>query len=202
MLCTSCFYHIPRTRFWNWPDNPVAQIFWGRVDIQHACSFFYFRKGSKYRKLLHLLKYHGRDDIGFFLGKQFGLELKKFNAYQEITAIIPVPLHPKRLKERGYNQAEVIAKGLAEAMKIPVVNDVLLRNRYTQTQTKKSRIERIQNISGAFSIHNPQKIANGHILLVDDVITTGSTLETCTQAIIDNVNVKVSIATLAYASNF
>ncbi|WP_288018429.1 ComF family protein [Tenuifilum sp.] len=148
------------------------------------------------------MKYHGRDDIGFFLGKQFGLELKKFNAYQEITAIIPVPLHPKRLKERGYNQAEVIAKGLAEAMKIPVVNDVLLRNRYTQTQTKKSRIERIQNISGAFSIHNPQKIANGHILLVDDVITTGSTLETCTQAIIDNVNVKVSIATLAYASNF
>ncbi|HOK60215.1 MAG: ComF family protein [Tenuifilum sp.] len=194
-------YHIPRTRFWNWDDNPVSQIFWGRVNVEHACSFFYFRKGSRYRKLLHMLKYQGREDIGVFLGRQFGLELKSSELYKPITAIIPVPLHPKRFKERGYNQAEAIARGLSEAMGVPVVTDVLLRNIYTQTQTKKTRMERMQNIAGAFTICNPEKIEGGHVLLVDDVITTGATLETCTQTLIDSVNVKVSVGTLAYATN-
>ncbi|MBC7124867.1 MAG: ComF family protein [Bacteroidales bacterium] len=194
-------YHIPRTRFWNWDDNPVSQIFWGRVNVEHACSFFYFRKGSRYRKLLHMLKYQGREDIGVFLGRQFGLELKSSELYKPITSIIPVPLHPKRFKERGYNQAEAIARGLSEAMDVPVVTDVLLRNIYTQTQTKKTRMERMQNIAGAFTICNPEKIEGGHVLLVDDVITTGATLETCTQTLIDSVNVKVSVGTLAYATN-
>ncbi|MEW5845523.1 MAG: ComF family protein [Bacteroidota bacterium] len=201
VLCTSCLYHIPRTRFWNWTDNPVSQIFWGRVNVEHACSFFFFRKGSRYRKLLHMLKYQGRDDIGVFLGRQFGLELRNSDLYKPITAIVPVPLHPKRLKERGYNQAEVIAKGLSEAMGVPVVTDVLLRNVYTQTQTKKSRIERMQNIAGAFTIKNAEKIEKGHVLLVDDVITTGATLETCAQTLLDSVDVKVSVGTIAYATN-
>jgi len=201
VLCTSCLYHIPRTRFWNWPDNPVSQIFWGRVNVEQASSFFYFRKGSRYRKLLHMLKYQGRDDIGFYLGRQFGLELKNSELYNSLTAIVPVPLHPKRLKERGYNQAEVIAKGLSQAMGIPVVADVLIRNVYTQTQTKKSRMERMQNMAGAFTISNPEKIANGHVLLVDDVITTGATLETCAQTLLDSSNVKVSVGTLAFATN-
>lgn len=112
-----------------------------------------------------------------------------------------MPLHPKRFKERGYNQAEAIARGLSEAMGVPVVTDVLLRNIYTQTQTKKTRMERMQNIAGAFTICNPEKIEGGHVLLVDDVITTGATLETCTQTLIDSVNVKVSVGTLAYATN-
>lgn len=171
------------------------------MNVEHACSFFYFRKGSRYRKLLHMLKYQGREDIGVFLGRQFGLELKSSELYKPITSIIPVPLHPKRFKERGYNQAEAIARGLSEAMGVPVVTDVLLRNIYTQTQTKKTRMERMQNIAGAFTICNPEKIAGGHVLLVDDVITTGATLETCTQTLIDSVNVKVSIGTLAYATN-
>lgn len=136
-----------------------------------------------------------------FLGRQFGLELKSSELYKPITAIIPVPLHPKRFKERGYNQAEAIARGLSEAMGVPVVTDVLLRNIYTQTQTKKTRMERMQNIAGAFTICNPEKIEGGHVLLVDDVITTGATLETCTQTLIDSVNVKVSVGTLAYATN-
>lgn len=171
------------------------------MNVEHACSFFYFRKGSRYRKLLHMLKYQGRKDIGVFLGRQFGLELKSSELYKPITSIIPVPLHPKRFKERGYNQAEAIARGLSEAMGVPVVTDVLLRNIYTQTQTKKTRMERMQNIAGAFTICNPEKIEGGHVLLVDDVITTGATLETCTQTLIDSVNVKVSVGTLAYATN-
>ncbi len=148
-----------------------------------------------------MLKYQGRDDIGIFLGKQFGMELLKSDLYKPITGIIPVPLHPKRLRERGYNQAEVIAKGLSESMGVPVVTDVLLRTSYTQTQTRKTRIERMKNMSGVFAVSNPEKISNGHILLVDDVITTGATLETCTQTLLEATNVKVSIATLAYASN-
>lgn len=148
-----------------------------------------------------MLKYQGRDDIGIFLGRQFGLELKNSDLFKPITAIVPVPLHPKRLKERGYNQAEVIAVGLSEAMGVPVVTDVLHRNVYTQTQTKKTRMERMQNIAGAFTVSNTEKIERGHVLLVDDVITTGATLETCAQTLLDSVDVKVSIGTLAYATN-
>lgn len=169
--------------------------------MENACSFFFFRKGSRYRKLLHMLKYQGRDDIGIFLGRQFGLELKNSDLFKPITAIVPVPLHPKRLKERGYNQAEVIAVGLSEAMGVPVVADVLLRNVYTQTQTKKTRMERMQNIAGAFTVSNTEKIEHGHVLLVDDVITTGATLETCAQTLLDSVDVKISICSLAYATN-
>lgn len=148
-----------------------------------------------------MLKYQGRSDIGTFLGRQFGFELMKSELYKPITAIIPVPLHPKRYKERGYNQAEVIANGLSEAMGVPVVTDVLLRNINTQTQTKKSRTERMKNMEGAFSIRNLEKIQKGHILLLDDVLTTGATLETCAQTLLDSVDVKISIGTLAYASN-
>lgn len=129
------------------------------------------------------------------------MELVKSDLYKSITCIIPVPLHPKRLRERGYNQAEVIAKGLAESMGVPVITDVLLRNVNTQTQTKKTRIERLKNMSGVFAVSNPEKISNGHILLVDDVITTGATLETCAQTLLEATDVKVSIATLAYATN-
>lgn len=200
VICTACLYHIPRTRYWNYSDNPVAKVFWGRVYIENACSFFLFAKGSKYRKLLHQLKYNGRAEIGVKLGNEFGKELTKSDLYSSIDAIIPVPLHAKRLKQRGYNQAEMIANGLSESMKIPVVTDVLLRNVYTQTQTKKNRAERVLNVSEAFTVSNADKLSNLHVLLVDDVVTTGATLEVCANMLLSNANVKVSIGTLAYAS--
>ncbi len=148
-----------------------------------------------------MLKYKGRNDIGYFLGKQFGLQLAKSELYKPLTAIIPVPLHPKRMQERGYNQAEVIARGISEAMGLPVVPDVLLRNVYTQTQTRKTRLERMSNLSGAFILNNPEKIKGEHILLVDDVVTTGATLETCAQTLLSSIDLKISVGTLAYASN-
>ncbi|MGD9977122.1 MAG: ComF family protein [Bacteroidales bacterium] len=201
VICTSCLYHIPRTNHWDSADNPVARIFWGRVYVENACSFFYFTKGSKYRKLLHQLKYTGRSDIGVKLGEEFGKALNSAELYRKLNAIIPVPLHPKRLKQRGYNQAEMIANGLSKSLGIPVVTDVLIRNRYTQTQTKKTREERVRNVSTAFSVINPEKIKNQHILLIDDVVTTGATLEICASAILSNTQAKVSIGTLAYASS-
>lgn len=201
VVCTQCLYHIPRTRYWMQADNPVAQLFWGRVNIENACSFFLFAKGSKYRKLIHQLKYNGRNDIGVFLGREFGRELNGSELYKSVDAIIPVPLHPRRQKERGYNQAEVIANGLSKSMDIPVISDVLVRRVYTQTQTKKSRTERVQNVSGAFGLQNPEKISKRHVLLVDDVITTGSTLEVCAQTLLLGNEVRVSVGTLAYASS-
>ncbi len=201
VICTSCLYHIPRTRYWTTDDNPVAKIFWGRANIEKACAYFLFAKGSKYRKLLHLLKYNGRSDIGIKLGEEFGRELSDSEAYRTINAIVPVPLHPKRLKERGYNQAQMIAQGLSKSMGIPVINDVLLRTQYTQTQTKKTREERVKNVSEAFCIHNHKKIENRHILLVDDVVTTGATLEICANTILANTSTQISIGTLAYAYN-
>lgn len=201
VICTSCIYHLPRTRYWNLADNQVAKIFWGRANVENACSFFFFAKGSKYRKLLHQLKYTGRYDIGVKMGEEFGYELKKSNLYSTVDAIIPVPLHPQRFKERGYNQAEKIAEGLSKTMGIPVVADVLIRCQYTQTQTKKTREERVKNVSDAFTINNPEKVENKHILLVDDVVTTGATLEVCANTILSGTTSKVSIGTLAYVYN-
>ncbi len=202
VICTQCLYHIPRTRYWLETDNPVARLFWGRVNIENACSLFLFAKGSKYRKLIHQLKYNGREDIGVFLGREFGKELCRAELYKSVNFIIPVPLHPRRQKERGYNQAEVIANGLSKSMGIPVIPDVLVRRVYTQTQTKKSRTERVQNVSGAFDLQNPEKISKHHVLLVDDVITTGSTLEVCAQTLLRVPEIKVSVGTLAYASSW
>lgn len=201
VVCTSCMYHIPRTRYWNSTDNPVAKIFWGRVNIENACAFFFFNKGSKYRKLLHLLKYNGRGDVGVKLGEEFGRELVGKDIYNSIDAIIPVPLHPKRLKQRGYNQAEMIANGLSKVMGKPVIINVLVRSQYTQTQTKKNREERVKNVTHAFTVVNPEKIAGMHVLLVDDVVTTGATLEVCANVLLSNTTSRVSIVTLAYAYN-
>lgn len=200
VICTSCLYHIPRTRYWFEAENPVAKIFWGRVLVENACSFFFFAKGSRYRKLLHHLKYNGKREVGFVLGKEFGNELSKVDFYKSIDFIVPVPLHPKRLKQRGYNQAEEIAKGLKESMGIPISTDNLIRAEYTETQTRKTRTERVKNVSKAFKLDNPEAFKGKHVLIVDDVVTTGATLEECASTVLKAENVKVSIATLAYAS--
>lgn len=200
VICTTCLYHIPRTKYWYDTENPVAKIFWGRVFIQNACSFFFFSKGSRYRKLLHHLKYNGKKDVGYILGKEFGLELKKAETYKNIDVIVPVPLHPKRYKKRGYNQAEEIAKGLKESMGIPLSTQNLIRSEYTETQTRKNRAERVENVSKAFRLENPIDFKGKHILIVDDIVTTGATLEECATTVLEAENAKVSIVTLAYTA--
>lgn len=199
VLCTRCSYKLPRTRNWNESDNEVAKIFWGRVYLLHACSFFYFRKGSRYQKLLHKLKYADRKDIGRYLGQQFGRELLAVDQLSNISAIIPVPLHPKKLRKRGYNQSEWIALGLSDTMSIPIITNALQRIVYTETQTRKGRLERWDNVSEVFAIAHKEKIKGKHILLVDDVVTTGATLEACAQVLITEGECEVSVATLACA---
>ncbi len=198
-MCTRCNYKLPKTRKFNLPDNEVAKIFWGRVYLTHACSFFFFRKGSRYQKLLHKLKYSGRKDIGRYLGQEFGQELRKVESLKDIACVIPVPLHPKKLRKRGYNQSEWIAIGLSDTMLVPVVTNVLVKTTHTESQTRKGRLERWDNVSEVFSIANKELIKGKHLLLVDDVVTTGATLEACAQTLINEGDCTVSIATLACA---
>lgn len=200
VVCIKCLYQIPLTRFWKHADNPVAQAFWGRVNIEHACAYFFFAKGSKYRPLLHKLKYKGKPEIGVFLGNEFGLVLKDSELYHDIDFVVPVPLHPKKLRIRGYNQAEVIADGMAKGLNTKVSTTHLLRNEFTETQTRKTRAERVLNVAQAFTLNNTSEVEGKHLLLVDDVVTTGATLEACAQRLLEIPNCRVSIAALAYAS--
>jgi ComF family protein len=198
VLCTHCFLHLPRTGFHKDDENPVSELFWGRVKIEHTASFFYFNKGSAYQPLIHKLKYSGRSDIGIELGKAFGAELRK-SVFTQADIIIPVPLHPKKLKKRGYNQSEMIAKGLSLSLNIPVNTKSLFRGESTETQTRKSRFDRFRNVEGKFLTRDAEVLEGKHIILTDDVVTTGSTLEACAIAILEIKNTRVSIVTLAVA---
>ncbi|OFX43176.1 MAG: hypothetical protein A2W97_08165 [Bacteroidetes bacterium GWE2_40_63] len=201
VICTRCLYELPRTNYQKTPGNPVEQIFWGRVPIERVAAFFFFQKGSKYQKLIHSLKYHGREDIGIEMGQLFGSELAQEPDFLKPDFIIPVPLHPKKQKKRGYNQSQLIAQGLADKLPGTLETEVLKRKVFTQTQTKKGRYERWENVEEVFEVINPEAIEGKHVLLVDDILTTGATIEGCAQVLHQAANVKISVVTLGYAKN-
>lgn len=201
IICSRCNVGLPRTHFHLVKDNPIEQVFWGRVKIERATSFFMFKKGSKYQKLMHQLKYKNRYDIGVFLGKKFATELIQNSYFDDVDAIVPVPLHRKKEKKRGYNQSMAIAEGLSAILEKPVVSDVLIRKIYSETQTRKGRFERWENMNNIFDLKNEEAIKGRHLLLVDDILTTGSTIEACALTLQSAENVKISVATLAFASN-
>lgn len=198
-VCLSCWQDLPVTNFHLQPDNKVAQLFWGRIKIESATSYFSYKKGSRYQKLIHFIKYKGMKELGFEIGQRFGYVLKEAKIFTDVDKIIPVPLHPKKFKSRGYNQSEWIANGIAAALEIPVITNNLQRKIFTSTQTKKTRFERWENVEGIFSLLRPEELNGQHILLIDDVITTGSTLEACAYQLLKVNDVKVSIASLAFA---
>ena len=198
-ICLHCLHHIPRTNYHLEPENPLAQLFYGRVRIEFATSFFYFSKGSKYQLLVHNLKYKGMKELGAEMGKHFGIDLLQSDDFSSVDLICPVPLHPRREKKRGYNQSGWIAQGIATQMNKPLSVNNLIRVKATETQTLKNRFERWQNVEGIFDLTNPEAFSGKHILLVDDVVTTGSTIEACAQAILSKTDARVSIATLASA---
>lgn len=199
IICLSCNYNLPRTNYHLEPDNPVELIFWGRVRIEYATAFYFFNKGSKFRHLIHELKYNGRKDIGIELGKIFGYEIMASDGFRTTDLIIPVPLHLKRLKKRGFNQSECIARGISEAMNKPMDTYSLIRTVYSSTQTRKTRYDRWLNVEGIFRITDPTALSGKHILLVDDVVTTGATLESCATEILKVEGTKVSVVVLAMA---
>ena len=200
-LCRKCISNLPKTGFEKINNNPVSQSFWGKVQVVHAFAVFYFRKDETLRKLLHLLKYKRNSKVGLFLGKLAGKIVADKLKELSVDYLVPVPLHPKRLKTRGYNQCELIANGISETTNIPVMTNVLIRDIYNVSQTKKGRFERWENVEGIFKLTNPELFENKHILIIDDIITTGSTLEACCNTLLAAKNVKISIMTIGYSSN-
>ena len=199
LICTACFVLIPRTNYHLAEDNPVAQLFWGRCLIEKAAAFSYYNKGSRIRKLIHNMKYKGIREIGYELGRIYGLSLKASGFANDIDMIIPVPLHPMKKRVRGFNQSETISMGIADVTHLPVDIKSLARILVSATQTKRSRYERWTNVEGIFKVIDSETIIGKHVLIVDDVITTGSTIESCTNELLKVEGVKVSVVTLAFA---
>jgi len=196
MFCTGCLSDIPKTRYKDFKNNEVSKLFWGRVEIEAATSLFYFSKGSKYRSMIHKMKYHGQKEIGYELGKILANEITG-NEFNNVDIVIPVPLHDRRKRSRGYNQSTYIAKGIAEILNKPLKSDLLVRKIYNISQTGKGRFGRWENVEGIFELKEKETIQNKKILLVDDIITTGSTIEACVHAIKEKVNSKIFVCSLA-----
>jgi ComF family protein len=199
-LCIRCLASLPETNFEIHPNNPVEKDFWGRLPVANASAHLYFTKESLVQHLMHQLKYRGNKDLGVQLGRIMGNALKSSNRFNDINALIPLPLFPSKEKKRGYNQAKVLCDGIAEILSLPVLSNVIIRPQHTETQTKKGRIERWKNIEGKFKLIDPASIQNKHLLLIDDVVTTGATLEACGNELLLAENVKLSVATLCKAN--
>ncbi|MBQ8520448.1 MAG: ComF family protein [Bacteroides sp.] len=198
-LCFKCLSRLPRTHLHRRKDNELEKNFWGRFPIERASSFLYYSKGGDVRKLLYELKYYGNRQIGLTLGKCMAAEMQASGFFEGIDVLIPVPLHPKKRRSRGYNQSEVLAEGIASVTGIPVASDWLSRNEHTETQTHKSQYERWLNVEGAFVCNDPQRMAGKHILLIDDVLTTGATIVACADALKAVCDLRISVLTLAWA---
>jgi ComF family protein len=198
-ICQSCEFHLPKTNFHFSDENPVTKIFWGRADLISGAAFLYFNKGNKVQLLIHQLKYNGRKDIGVFLGVLYGHTLKYAPSFNSADIIVPVPLHKKKYMKRGYNQSEQFGIGLSSVMAVPLNRHLLVRTKATETQTRKSRFSRYQNVREIFMVNQPENWRGKHLLLVDDVITTGATLESCIEALRVIPDVKISVAGIATA---
>lgn len=199
ILCAWCMHTLPETGYHCSVNNPVSELFYGRILLNHAFAFLFFDKESRYRHLIYQLKYHGRKEAGIFLGKLIGSRILEAD-FKTIDAIVPVPLHPSKQRRRGYNQSEVLAEGVSSILKKPVLKDAISRKVITSTQTKKGRFERWLNVEGIFQCDNPERLEGRHILLIDDVVTTGATLEALASPILRLNGTSISIATAAYAS--
>ena len=197
-ICVHCRHDLPLTNFSFEKNNIVETSFYGRIDLQSATALLYFYKKGNVQKLIHELKYRNNKEIGTFLGNWLGDDLVQSQRFNNVDCIIPVPLHPKKLKQRGYNQVTRFGESLSYKLQVPFIEDLLIRKTYAKTQTYKHREDRIQSIEGIFDVIDKERIKNKHILLIDDVITTGSTIESCCLVLNQIPSVKISIATMAY----
>ena len=200
LLCLECIELLPFTQYHDIVNNQSAQRFDGRIKYENITSSLYFTKDGLLQFLLHEFKYKGSKNVGLFLGNRFGQSLKKTNWIKDIDVIIPVPLHSNKYKSRGYNQSEIIAMSMGAILNVETNTTAFIRVRNTDSQTHKSRIERSENMDGAFALADKDSLVNKHILLLDDVLTTGATLEACYQTLKDVEGIKISIATIAIAT--
>lgn len=200
-VCLRCRSLLPQTGYALNEDNPLAKLFYGRVQLKAVTSCYFFSKEGKVQHLIHELKYKGNEEAGVFLGQEIGKSIKEAPLFQGIDYLIPVPLHPKREKERGYNQSLLIAQGIHEATGIPIGKDYLFRTVNTATQTHKSKEDRWQNVKNIFTLRHGEQLEGKYVLLIDDVLTTGATLEACALALSKVSGITISCATAACAGN-
>lgn len=199
-ICNKCTKKLPRTYFNMVNSNPAEQSLWGRIDLENVyCFLFYIKEGTT-QQLLHSLKYKGEKELGKELANIFASELKETHSLKDIDILIPVPLHPKKQFKRGYNQSEWIAKGIKESTNLPIDNTTLIKSHHTETQTRKNRFSRYLSSKEMFSINDESKLKGKHVLLIDDVLTTGATIEACYNALSKTNDIIVSVLTLAYSS--
>lgn len=199
ILCIGCIGELPLTGYHDNKENDTALRFSGRIPFFYATSFAYFTNDGILQHLLHALKYRNKQQIGYFLGKQFGEDLNNCEWITSIDLIIPVPLHIEKMAKRGFNQSLLIAEGMSEVLHVPVNAHSLIRIKDTESQTKKTRTDRIENMTDAFEVTDKQELTGKHILLFDDVLTTGATLESCFLALAKQENIKISLATIGIA---
>ncbi len=200
LICADCMDELPLTGFYMHRNNPVEKIFRGRLPVITASAHTYFTKDSIVQNILHSLKYAGNREAGINMGRMIGRELKSCEWNKDLFALVPLPLHFKKLKKRGFNQAEMICEGISSVMNVPVLKDVITRRKNTETQTHKSREERWNNIESKFELNKAAGYMDKHMLLVDDVITTGATLEACGTELLKIEGLRLSIAAFAYTS--
>lgn len=199
LLCATCIAQLPHTGFAALPGNLIEQIFTGRLPLRTAYAQLYFTKDGLVQHLIHQLKYKGNIDMGLYLGRIMGQTILDAPRFQPIDRLVPLPMYAAKERQRGYNQATVLCQGMAEVLQVPIDTQLVIRQRNTQTQTRKQRTGRWQNVEGSFAVTHPTALAGKHILLVDDVVTTGATLDACGHAILQVPGTTLSVASLAYA---
>lgn len=199
LVCTRCRSFLPKTGYAMVEENPLAKMFYGRVRLKAVTACFFFSKDGKIQLLIHELKYKGNSDAGVFLGQELGKSIQEAPLFQGIDYLIPVPLHPKREKERGYNQSMMIAQGVSEVTGIPIGETFLKRSVNTSTQTHKSKEERWKNVKDIFVLDHGKQLEGKSVLLIDDVLTTGATLEACALTLSSVPGIIISCATAACA---
>ncbi|MCB9262399.1 MAG: ComF family protein [Flavobacteriales bacterium] len=196
-ICIGCDASLPKTLYWEYNNNPIYNSMHARCGIEHASAYLFFQKQNKVQKIMHRFKYHGDKILGMEMGRRFGLRLKEVDLLADVDVVMAIPLHISKQMQRGFNQSEILAEGIAQSLRKKTDFKALKRNIANSSQTTKNRIERWENVESIFSVNIPKSVSGKHILLIDDVFTTGATMEACIEAIQKANANKISIATLA-----
>ena len=198
-LCIHCLTKLPRTNYHLWRDNPVDKLFWGKFPLGRATAWIFYNRKTPFAHMIHHFKYKGRKTLAVSLGKMMANEILPSGFFNDIDYIIPIPLHTKRLRQRGYNQSTCLASGIQDIVGIPVLEGMVIRARYTETQTRKNANDRRENVHDVFQLTERDKLKGKHVLIVDDVLTTSATITACADILKNITGIRISVLTLAVA---